>query len=135
MEFSGRKRMRYHLNITPMIDIVLLLLIFFMLTSSFINQQAIKIDLPESSHADEKLDEDIVISIDSEGTIFLGPETVSLMELPGRLKEKIHRATRKNVVIKGDKRVDFGTAVKVMDIARRTGAEGMTVVTELEGTR
>ena len=133
MEFSGRKRMHFHLNITPMIDIVFLLLIFFMLTSSFINQRAIKIDLPETSHADEKVEEDIVISIDSKGKISLGPEPLSLTELPERLKEKIGMAARKNVIIRGDRNVNFGTAVKVMDVVRGTGAEGMTVVTELEG--
>jgi biopolymer transport protein ExbD len=135
MEFSGRKRMHFHLNITPMIDIVFLLLIFFMLTSSFIDQRAIKIDLPETSHADEKVEEDIVISIDSEGKISLGTETLRLTELHESLKEKIGIATRKNVIIRGDRNVSFGTAVKVMDIVRETGAEGMTVVTELEGRK
>lgn len=135
MDFNGRKRMHFHLNITPMIDIVLLLLIFFMLTSSFINQGAIRIDLPESSHADEKAEEDIVISIDSDQRIFLGTDSVSLDELPVRLKEKIDRTTRKNVVIRGDRNIDFGTAVKIMDITRGTGAEGMTVVTELDGVK
>lgn len=132
MDFKGRKRMQFHLNITPMIDIVLLLLIFFMLTSSFINQRAIKIDLPEAVHADEKVEEDIVISIDSEGKIFLGKKRLSLAELPVMLREKIDSVIKKNVIIRGDRNVNFGAAVKVMDIVRETGAEGMTVVTELD---
>jgi biopolymer transport protein ExbD len=131
MEFKGRKRMHYQLNITSMIDIVLLLLIFFMLTSSFINQRAIKIDLPESNYSDKKTEEDIVISINSTGGIFLDQKIVGLPDLPNQLKEMIDGSEKKNVVIRGDKNVDFGTAIRVMDIVRGAGAEGMTVATEM----
>lgn len=132
MEFNRRKRMHYHLNITPLIDIVFLLLIFFMLTANFLNQKGISIDLPGAAYAEEETEEDIVISIDSKKRVFVGQERTGISSLEKLLREKIDGASNRKVTIRGDRSADFGTAVKIMDIAKETGAEAIMIVTELE---
>ncbi|HJP18544.1 MAG TPA: biopolymer transporter ExbD [Nitrospinota bacterium] len=133
MEFKGRKRMQSHINVLPLIDIVFLLLIFFMLTSNFLNQAAIKLELPEASNATEEKEEEIVLSIDKDKKIFIGAESFVISDLPVILKEKLEKASRKNVIIKGDRNIDLGLTVKVMDIVRSSGAESMYIATEIGG--
>ena len=134
MQFKGRKRMQHHLNLTPLIDIVFLLLIFFMLTTNFVDQGAIKLELPKANNGAEKR-KNITVSIDGDKKIYMGTQEVALVDLPALLEEKLNNSMRKNVVIRGDKGVDFGLAVRVMDIARGAGAEGMLVATELESSK
>jgi len=135
MVFNRTKRMHFQLNIVPLIDMVFLLLIFFLLTTNFFNERAIKLELPKASHADEGVEEDILISLDKDGRIFLGSKEVSISKLPTLLKESVDKSTTKSVVLRGDRGVDFGLAVRLMDIAKGASAEGIVVVTEPEGSR
>ncbi|MBI4379276.1 MAG: biopolymer transporter ExbD [Nitrospinae bacterium] len=135
MVFNRTKRMHFQLNIAPLIDIVFLLLIFFLLTTNFFNERAINLALPKASHADEGLGEDILISLDRDGRIFLGSKEVSISKLPTLLKESVDKSTKKSVVIRGDRGVDFGLAVRLMDIAKGANAEGIVVATEPEGSK
>jgi biopolymer transport protein ExbD len=135
MEFNKRKKIHFNLNIAPLIDIVFLLLTFFLLTFNFLNESAIKLELPQSSHADEGVVDDILISLDRDGRMFLGSKEVGISELPALLKDGINKSTTKSVVIRGDRGVHFGLAVRLMDIAKWAGAKGIVVATEQEGSR
>ena len=78
MEFEGRKRINTHLNIAPLIDVVFLLLIFFMLSSHFITQPGIKISLPEAATTKLHPEEDIIISIAEDNNLYLNEKQVTL---------------------------------------------------------
>jgi biopolymer transport protein ExbD len=132
MEFEGRKKITTQLNIAPLIDIVFLLLIFFMLSSHFITQPGIKITLPMAVTARLHSDEDVVVYIGSDSRLYLNTEEVMLDDLLERLKAKINDAPNKNVIIKADEKVDLGVAVTVMDIARQAKAEGLVISTEVK---
>ena len=132
MEFEGRKRINTHLNIAPLIDVVFLLLIFFMLSSHFITQPGIKISLPEAATAKLHSEEDIIIFITRDNKLYLNEEEVSLETLLNKLRVKIAEIKKKTVIIKADEKIDLGLAVKVMDIAKQAEAEGIVISTKTE---
>ena len=132
MEFEGRKRIHIYLNIAPLVDVVFLLLIFFMLSSHFVTQPGIKITLPTAITAKLHPEEDIVISITKDNNLYLNEEEVTLDNLLDRLRVKVGAAKKKTVIIKADEKIDLGLAVKVMDIAKQAEAEGLVISTRME---
>lgn len=132
MEFEGRKRIRMHLDIAPLIDIVFLLLIFFMLTANFIMQPGIKITLPTAKTAQPQEEEDIVVFISQENDIYLNERKISIEELKDALEEKLEASQKKSVILKADEKINLGLAVKVMDIAKQAEAKGLVISTKVE---
>ena len=132
MEFEGRKRIRMHLDIAPVIDIVFLLLIFFMLTANFIMQPGIKITLPVAKTAKPQEEENIVIFISQENEIFLNDRKISIDDLKKGLEEKLETSQKKTVVLKADEKINLGLAVKVMDVAKQANAEGLVISTQIK---
>lgn len=135
MQFEGRRRTSHIPNLTPLIDIVFLLLIFFMLTSHFVRDEVINIDLPEADSGDT-LDEpqQIEVIINKAGEYLLNSEVVSLQALETILLEKLKDQDEKVVRIRGDKHVDLGIAIGAFDAARNAGASGVDIVTVQEST-
>ncbi|MCL0085865.1 biopolymer transporter ExbD [Thermodesulfovibrionales bacterium] len=132
IEFERRKRIRMHLDIAPLIDIVFLLLIFFMLTAHFIVQPGIEITLPAAKTAAMKEIEDIIVFISREDDIFLNDRQIDIASLRPALEAKLEVSQKKRVFLKADERVNLGLAVKVMDIARQAEAEGLVISTKIE---
>ena len=127
MEFEGRKKINTHLNIAPLIDIVFLLLIFFMLSSHFVTQPGIKITLPTAITGKLHAQDEIIILITSDDKLYLNEEAVNLETLPDKLSLKLTKAKNKTVIIKADEKINLGLAVKVMDIAKQAEAEGLVI--------
>jgi len=132
MEFEGRKKVRTHLDIAPLIDVVFLLLIFFMLSSHFVSQSGIKITLPAAVTSKLRPEENVVIYISENNSLCLNKEEVILKNLVDRLRLKIKETGKKTVTIKADKKIDLDLAVKVMDRAKQAGAEGIVISTKIE---
>lgn len=117
------------LNIAPLIDVIFLQLIYFMLTSSFIMQPGIKINLPQAVTSETVSEKEILVSITKEGTIFYREQPVTKEELE-RILQGITTVDRDRVlIIKGDKKAEHGIVVEVMDIARRTGITKIVIGT------
>ena len=131
MEFERGKRIRIHLDIAPLIDIVLLLLIFFMLTSNFIMQPGIKITLPKAKTSKPQEEENIIIFITEDNEIYLNERKISIDELKDALEEKLKTAQKKTVVLKADEKINLGLAVQVMDIAKEAKAESLVISTQI----
>ncbi len=132
MEFDRREKVRTHLNIAPLIDVVFLLLIFFMLSSHFVTQPGIKITLPTAVTAKLHSEEDIIISITKDNNLYLNEDQITLDSLLDKLRIKVGEARKKTVIIKADEKIDLGLAVRVMDIARQAEAEGLVISTRIE---
>jgi biopolymer transport protein ExbD len=118
------------LNMTPLIDCVLQLLIFFMLSSSFVLQTGIRVDLPQARAPKLQEEQDIVITITRSDEIFLNDEKMSIDQLPIALLERLSKSTKKMALIKPDKRVETGKLVEVMGIAKSVGVESLGIATE-----
>ncbi|MCK5648892.1 MAG: biopolymer transporter ExbD [Gammaproteobacteria bacterium] len=130
MQFEGRRRTSQVPNLTPLIDIVFLLLIFFMLTSHFVRDEVLNIDLPEADSG-EALDqpEQLEIIVTEAGEYSINSQTVSLEVLENILQDEIKDQQEKVVRIRADKNVDLGIAIGAFDAARKAGASGVDIVT------
>lgn len=129
-----RKKPRYDVQmpLTSLIDIVFLLLIYFLLTTNFMVDEGIKIKLPQAKAAAPQTEEVITVYVDKQGRAFLGSEEVSLAELFEGLKKMIRQNQNKLVVIRADRAVILNKAVKVMDVAKAAGAGRLCLATEKE---
>jgi len=116
------------INLTSLIDVVFLLLIFFMVSTSFALIRGIKVDLPTTTTTQEKIEQNIVISITKEGKIYLGKTRVSKTELVKTLKRQIGKK-KSLVVINADKDTRHGMVVEVMDLAKQGGAGKLGILT------
>jgi biopolymer transport protein ExbD len=127
-----KKRPRYTVTVplTALIDIVFLLLIYFLLTTNFMVDEGIKIKLPQARAAAPQTEETITVYVDQQGRAFLGTEELSTARLFDRLKEMIGNRENKLVVIRADRAVVLNKAVKVMDIAKAAGAGRLCLATE-----
>ena len=127
-----RARIKVQVPLTSLIDIVFLLLIYFLLTTNFMVEEGIKIKLPQARAAAPQTEEVITVYVDQQGRAFLGAEEVSVARLFDRLKEMIGGKENKLVVIRADRAVILNKAVKVMDIAKAAGAGRLCLATEKE---
>lgn len=131
MLYKRRFRTSLGLNLTPLIDIIFLLLVFFMLTAHFVEDQVMDIQLPKAEHArtPEVLDRFEVV-LKSDGAIAVHGQTVKLDELEQMISTALIALESKTVHIRGDKATNLGLTVSVMDAAQKAGAKSLNIVTE-----
>ena len=117
------------INITPLTDIFLVLLIIFMVTTSVISNQGKEVDLPNSAVASQT-PSGVSVTVTSAGEIQVDGQTVTEAQLPGVLKAALEKAREKIVILRGDKKVLLGTAVNILDVAQQAGAQGIALATK-----
>ena len=130
MEFRRIRRTRPGLDLTPLVDTVLNLLIFFMLSSSFAFQPGIRVRLPEAASKEEEPKQDVVLILTRDNRLYLNDEPLSLAELETRVREHLRNRHDGVVIIKADREVWHGRVVEVMDIAKSAGAVRLAIATE-----
>ena len=128
----NRKKELYQVKIplTSLIDIVFLLLIYFLLTTNFMVDEGIKIKLPQAKASVSQTEEEITICVDREGRTFLSNQEISLGDLFKKLREMIGEQEDRLVVVRADRAVILNKAVKVMDVAKAAGAGRLCLATE-----
>lgn len=129
IEFDEHVSERSGIDLTPMIDVVFLLLIFFLLTSVYAKPM-LPLNLPEARSAVATADPLVTIAIKVDGSIYVNNDSVPLEELQGRLSGLYASARAKDLNLMSDKGVPFGKVVEVLDAAKQAGAENIAVVTE-----
>jgi len=132
MQLKEHKRRKVTLNIISLIDVVLLLLIFFMLTTRFIEQPGMKLDLPGSQSAEKSAAKELELAIDPNGKMLLNGKAVSLEQLPSRLQELLPEMEDNTLILKADQKVSHGKVVEIMDLARMNGLEKIVIATEVK---
>ena len=132
MAMIRKKRERYAVQapLTSLIDIVFLLLIYFLLTTNFIVEEGIKIKLPQAKAAAPQVKQEITVFVDQKGNAFIGDEAIPADQLFPRLKQMMGHAAQPLVIIKADRGVILNKAVRVMDIAKAAGASRLCLATE-----
>lgn len=127
-----RKRARYEIQapLTSLIDIVFLLLIYFLLTTNFMVDEGIKIKLPQARASKPQVEESITVYVDKEGQSYLNNEQITIGNLFKRLRDMISEKKDTLVVIRADRGVILNKAVKVMDVAKAAGAGRLCLATE-----
>ena len=119
------------LDMAPLIDCVLLLMIYFMLTSSFIMQPGLKIKLPEAKTTEQGVPQPVLVSVTQRNIIYFQDRQVTIPELEGLLAAEGKKG-KFALVVKGDQTASHGLVVKVLDIARLAGAEKLIIATSPE---
>lgn len=129
MEFEGRARIQSHLDIAPLIDIVFLLLVFFMLTSTFATPEAIELELPESSSASAMELHPIIISLDKTGQIALNGKQIALDQLRAAVQLLLKQDTDSAITLKSDGHSEVQQLLNVMDQIRAAGGHNIALAT------
>ena len=130
------------LEITPLIDVVFLLLIFFMLATSFDERSAFKIDLPKSTVAKTKSTlKEVQVLVDKEKNIYLRytdnsdksqSEKLDLSNFVSVVSEKLNTSESKDVMISADKAIDYGFIVEIMSLLKESGASAINIDTAIK---
>jgi biopolymer transport protein ExbD len=113
-------------------DIVMLLLIFFLLTSQFVIQTGVKVKLPGSKMNEKSEPSQMIVTLTTTGGVFAGEEEISIDQLPGKLGEMKARTSEDNLIIRADKTVAIDMVIKVIDAAKISNIEKFTIETEKE---
>ena len=129
MEFEPERKPIIAFSAIGLTDIVLLLLIFFLLSSTFILQPGIKVELPEAQVVETVERQTLTVTIPISGGVYLNDEPVSLAELPARLQRELAGDVDKDIILRADEDIPFKRAVQIMDIAKRVGAGRFLVAT------
>lgn len=132
MKLISEKKKKVLLNITPLVDVTLILIIFFVITSTFIEQPGIKLELPKAQTSDLQRVEKAVIIVSKDSKIYFRNKEISLKELPSILKDAMRESIDKSLIISADKVVHHGLIISIMDIARQNGVKKLVVSTEPE---
>jgi len=132
LQFSEKKKRKVLINITSLIDVLFLLLIFFMASSTFLEQPGIKLELPYAESAAITEQKDYTLFIDKDGNMFLNEDTVDLDNLASMLKEALPAMEDGALILKADKDVTHGMVVRVMDISKKSGVKKLIIGTKLE---
>ncbi|MBN2381532.1 biopolymer transporter ExbD [bacterium] len=118
MNFKTRNVIKPELSMAPLIDVVLLLLIFFMISSSFVIQPGLRIQLPRSLSTDLQPENQLKIIITKDNRLILGNRSVQLEHLRDTLVQQLSEKNMQFLLIKADEMVRHGMIVQIMDIAR-----------------
>ena len=127
---GGPRRAMTDINVTPLVDVMLVLLIIFMVTAPLI-QSGVKVDLPRASaqqmeHSEEKL----VLTITRDRRVFLGDTEIAPADLEAKLSTNARIQKDKELYLHADRSLPYGQVVEIMAVARRAGVENLGMITE-----
>ena len=136
MAFTSNGRTQTSLaeiNITPLVDVVLVLLVIFMLAAPVL-QSGIEVSIPKTRTVKEVTEQRLVVTVARDQSVFLGDKTVNIHDLPTLLRESGektgHDPAHQSIYLRADERVPFGAVASVMDAAKMAGITNISVVTQ-----
>jgi len=117
----GEEAFITNINVTPLVDILLVVLIIFMATAPLIHNRVMKVDLPKAAHHEQAATEALQVLFNSNREIFLSGRRVSLDELGGRLKAMTAASEDVRVALRADRAIPYGEIVGLLDLVRGSG--------------
>jgi biopolymer transport protein TolR len=129
--FGGRQSVKSDINVTPLVDVCLVLLIIFMVVTPML-QKGKPVMLPQTDRPDKKpeSDKELLISVQADKTIFIDTKWFPDKEFAAKMKELGERSSNKDVLIKADQRLTFGDVKHVMGMIKDAGFEHVGLITE-----
>jgi biopolymer transport protein ExbD len=119
-------------SFSSLTDIVMLLVIFFLLTSQFVIQTGVKVKLPGSKTNEPSAPSQLIVTLTAGGGVYAGNEEISMDQLPAKLNIMKGESKEDNLIIRADKTVAVDLVIKVIDAARTSGIDKFTIETERE---
>ena len=129
IRFPYKEKSPFKLDLIPMINVVFLLLIFFMLTSTT-TLQSKQVELPTAKTAEKNSKQFLIITIDKNGSLELGGKSMTIEALPAHLEKKVSEKKNTVISIHADKAIEFELFGKVIELAKQAGAEDFMLATE-----
>jgi biopolymer transport protein ExbD len=126
-----RRELFEGINITPFTDVVLVLLIIFMIATPLLIRSEIKVNLPRTSSAEAAPQKTLVITIDTAGSVYVEGVRVTLADLKGSLTAALSKRPDAPVIIMGDRDVRYDLVVRVLEIARSSGVNRLSLAVEV----
>ena len=117
------------INVTPLVDVVLVLLVIFMVTAPIL-QSGIDVEVPKTKTVKEITEERIVITIDSKQRVFMGNDPININEIGAKLKQRIRDPQGQAIFLRSDENVPFGAFATVMDAVKQAGITNVSIVTQ-----
>jgi biopolymer transport protein ExbD/biopolymer transport protein TolR len=117
------------INITPFVDVVLVLLIIFMVTAPIL-QSGIEVAVPKTRTVKEITEERLVITIDKQQRVYLGNDPVNINQIGSQLRQKIRDPRGQSIFVRADENVPFGAFATVMDAVQSSGITNVSIVTQ-----
>lgn len=130
MNFSVSKQPLSIFSFSSLTDIVLLLVIFFLLTSQFVIHTGVKVKLPGSRINEKSETTQLIVTATSEGAIYVGSEQIGIDRLSEKLRELNEESKENNLVIRADKTVQIDLVIKIIDAGKSIGIDKFTIETE-----
>jgi len=130
MKLTAENKLLTAFSYSSLTDIVMLLLIFFLLSSSFVIQPGIKVQLPKAETGETQTDKNITVTLTEKGQVYLNSELITIETLGQKLSSALQNGTDKVVVIKADRNVTLQNTVQVIDIAKAVGASRFMIATQ-----
>ena len=132
--FGGRQSVKSDINVTPLVDVCLVLLIIFMVVTPML-QKGKPVMLPQTERPDKKpeSDKELIISVQSDKTIFIDTKWFPPKDFEAKMKELGERAANKDILIKADRTLNFGEVKNVMRMIKDGGFERVGLITEKKG--
>ncbi len=131
MPLETNLRKKVHIDITPLVDVVFLLLIFFMVTSTFLELPGIKLLLPSAKSSAPQAVRELTVMLSADDKLFLNDQPIEWSQLEAGLKAALKESASGALVIKADRSAPHGKVVTIMDTARICGARKLVVTTQL----
>ncbi len=126
----GYQHIKSEINVTPLVDVMLVLLVIFMVTSPML-VTGVQIDLPQTTSAPlSGQDEPLVITINKFGRIYIKENEVTIKELPIKLKAVLKEKADTRIFVRGDKNIDYGKVMEVFAAIKNAGYKNVALVTE-----
>jgi|SRR5664280_588137 biopolymer transport protein TolR len=117
------------INMTPFVDVVLVLLVMFMVTAPIL-QSGIDVAVPKTKTVKEITEERLVISIDKQQRVYFGNDPVNIHDIPQKIREKIRDPKGQAIFLRADENVPFGAFATVMDAVKQSGITNVSIVTQ-----
>jgi len=117
------------INITPLVDVVMVLLIIFMVTAPVL-QSGIEVNVPKTRTVKEITEERLVISIDKSQRVYLGNDPININQIGATLKKRIRDPQHQAIYLRSDEDVPFGAFATVMDAIKQSGIRNVSIVTQ-----
>ncbi|MCP3697136.1 MAG: biopolymer transporter ExbD [Aliivibrio sp.] len=127
-----KAREEANIDLTPMLDIVFIMLIFFIVTSSFVRESGVEVNRPQASHSVVQKEVGIFVAITANNQVFIDKRSVDMERVEAVLASLHLDNPQANLVIQADKHAYNGTVVSVMDAAKGAGIKGIALATEAQ---
>lgn len=118
------------INVTPLVDIMLVLLIVFMVTTTYIVNPSIKVDLPKAASGSDTVQTTLALSLDTGGSLYLNGEATQEAAVEAFIKSELPKNADLQAVIAADKAVPHGTVVRLIDLVKRAGVRRFAINVE-----